>query len=122
LPHSIADAYALIKVLSEELGLKDFSLLVNMAYCKKEGDNVAKKISSVAKQYLQVNVDYLGSVPKDPQVEKMVLRRQAARRENVKHISGQAWRDVTKNLIESCIQPKSYIDWNSIIKTSEETI
>ena len=64
-PASVADAYALIKVLSKQYGLKRFHLLPNMVRDAREGQALFAKITGVADRYLDVSLDLLGSIPLD---------------------------------------------------------
>ncbi len=61
-PTSIADAYALIKVLSQKHKIKDFKLLVNQARSEAEAVKVYQQITGVSDRFLHVSIDYLGFV------------------------------------------------------------
>lgn len=64
-PASMTDAYALIKVLSREYNLTKFQLLANMSRSPKHGHALYEKFSQVCEQFLDVTLDYLGTVPFD---------------------------------------------------------
>jgi len=64
-PTSIADAYALIKVLSRDFGEKQFSILINMAFSEKESYDTFSKINHVAEKFLETSLGYLGWLPFD---------------------------------------------------------
>jgi len=76
-PTAIADAYAMIKVISQRSPDADLKLIVNMASSSKEAGDIAEKIISVSRQFLSVQVGYLGYLPVDPNVGKAVRRQQA---------------------------------------------
>lgn len=61
-PTSIADAYALVKVLSQKHKIKDFQLLVNQARSEAEALRVYQQITAVSDRFLNVSIDYLGHV------------------------------------------------------------
>jgi flagellar biosynthesis protein FlhG len=61
-PTSIADAYALIKVLNQKHKVKDFQLLVNQARSEAEGMRVYQQITGVSDRFLNVSIDYFGHV------------------------------------------------------------
>jgi flagellar biosynthesis protein FlhG len=61
-PTSIADAYALIKVLNQKHKIKDFQLLVNQVRSEAEALRVYQQITSVSDKFLHVSIDYLGHV------------------------------------------------------------
>lgn len=61
-PTSIADAYALVKVLNQKHKIKDFHLLVNQARSEAEAVRVYQQITTVSDRFLNVSIDYLGHV------------------------------------------------------------
>ncbi len=64
-PTSLADAYALMKVMSKQHGEKRFNLIVNMVKSESEAQAVVQKLSLVCEQFLDVAIEYIGSVPFD---------------------------------------------------------
>lgn len=76
-PASVADAYALIKVLSKQHGLKRFHLLPNMVRDAREGQALFAKIAGVADRYLDVSLDLLGSIPLDAALRAAVRSQRA---------------------------------------------
>jgi flagellar biosynthesis protein FlhG len=73
-PASMTDAYALMKVLSMNYGAATFHLLLNMARHKDEADEAFRQLKLVTDRFLDVELDYLGFVPFDEQVNKYVKR------------------------------------------------
>jgi len=61
-PTSIADAYALVKVLNQKHKIKEFQLLVNQARSESEALRVYQQITAVSDRFLNVSIDYLGHV------------------------------------------------------------
>jgi len=59
-PTAIADAYALIKVLNKEEGVKNFYLLVNKSDNEGEALAVYESIKLLATKYTESSVNYLG--------------------------------------------------------------
>jgi flagellar biosynthesis protein FlhG len=74
-PTSITDAYALMKILSVKYQEKNFRLLVNLAKNAKEADEVSRQLSLVASRFLDVSIEYFGSVLMDDNV-KIGVRKQ----------------------------------------------
>ncbi len=68
-PTSITDAYALMKILSVKYREKHFRLLVNMAKNTKEADDVSRQLCLVADRFLDVSIEYFGSVLVDGNVK-----------------------------------------------------
>lgn len=98
-PHAMTDAYALIKVLADEYKTRRFMLLVNMVRSPEEGVKVAARISDVAKQFLDVDIEYAGHVPLDPQMQQLIMKRRAASEFSTFTISGQAWNDIARKVL-----------------------
>ncbi len=76
-PTSITDAYALIKVMSREHGIRRFHIVANMTHSSQEGRELFGKLSKVSNRFLDVTLDFMGVLPYDPQVKKAVQRQRA---------------------------------------------
>jgi flagellar biosynthesis protein FlhG len=74
-PTSLADAYATMKILNQTTREKRFKLVVNMARGEDEALRVYERLSSLAEEYLDVRVEYLGCVPFDEAMRKAVRER-----------------------------------------------
>ena len=75
-PTAITDAYGIIKIIATEfnntnMGLK---LVVNRVDSVIEGKKVAERVISIANQFLNIKVDYLGFIFEDPLVQSSVLK------------------------------------------------
>lgn len=67
-PTAITDAYALMKLLSTKYHEKHFNLVVNQIQNEDEALDVFRKLTMVSNRYLDISIDYLGSVPEDRQM------------------------------------------------------
>ena len=67
-PTAITDAYALMKLLSVQYHEKKFNLLVNQIRTEDDALDVYKKLTMVSNRYLDISIDYLGSIPEDRQM------------------------------------------------------
>lgn len=76
-PASITDAYALIKVLSRERGVQRFQILANQTRRSGEGPALFEKIRRVCDRFLNVTLEFAGSVPHDDYLRR-ALQRQIA--------------------------------------------
>lgn len=65
-PASIADSYALIKVLNQRCRENRFSIICNQVKDEADGRRLFERLDSVAAKFLYVGLDYLGSIPADP--------------------------------------------------------
>jgi len=97
-PTSLTDAYALIKVLSEEHGVQRFNVLANMVRTPKEGQSLFAKLSRVADHYLNVTLDYMGAIPFDEYLVKAVKKQQAVTRAYPQSPSSLAFRKIAGKL------------------------
>jgi flagellar biosynthesis protein FlhG len=76
-PASITDAYGLIKVLSREHGVQRFQILANQTRRAGEGPELYQKIARVCDRFLNVNLEFAGSVPYDEFLRRAVQRQTA---------------------------------------------
>lgn len=76
-PSSITDAYALIKLLNRDYGVERFRVLANMTRTTQEGRNLFNKLTQVTERFLDVTLQYVGSIPFDESVRKAVQRQRA---------------------------------------------
>jgi flagellar biosynthesis protein FlhG len=75
-PTAITDAYGIIKIIATEMNKQDLGLklIVNRVKSVVEGRKVAERMITIAGQFLNLKVDYLGYVYEDPAVHNAVLR------------------------------------------------
>jgi flagellar biosynthesis protein FlhG len=64
-PAALTDAYGLIKVLSRDQGVGRFRILANQVRNAVHGRELHMKLARVCDRFLNVTLDYLGSVPLD---------------------------------------------------------
>ena len=76
-PASITDAYALIKVLNLEHGVKRFKILSNMVKNSEHGKRLYAKLLGAAKIYLDASIGYIGSIPMDEKLRDAVQMQSA---------------------------------------------
>lgn len=72
-PTSIMDAYAVIKLVYYYTGKSGPKLIVNNVNSSVDPIDIANRLSSVADKFLGVKVNFIGSIPYDPAVQKSVL-------------------------------------------------
>lgn len=73
-PTSITDAYALIKVLNKDHRIEKFHVLANMVQTSKQGRELFTTLSGVCNRFLNVTLNYLGSIPFDDNLRKSVKK------------------------------------------------
>ena len=75
-PTAFSDAYAMIKVLSKRPLKCTPALVVNQANSEEEAMEVARRVRSVAKRFLNLEVPYWGFILADESVPKSVVRQE----------------------------------------------
>jgi len=76
-PASLTDAYAMIKVLSRDFGVRRFRMVANMVRNEGEARQLHQKLSRVSDRFLEVVIDFTGWVPHDERL-RQAIRRQCA--------------------------------------------
>ncbi len=99
-PHAMTDAYAFVKVMIEKYGPRRIQLIANRTVSDQQGHKVFQNLSDVAKRFLDFQLQFAGSVPNDPIVQRSIMMQRAGD-EQVKHtICGQAWNEIARKTIE----------------------
>jgi flagellar biosynthesis protein FlhG len=75
-PTAFSDAYAMIKVLSKRQLKCVPSLVVNQVNSEEEAIEVSRRVRSVAKRFLNLDVPYWGYILADESVPKSVIRQE----------------------------------------------
>ncbi len=76
-PSSITDAYALIKVFSQNYGVERYQIVTNQTRSEFEGKKLFTKINRVSDLYLDVVLRHLGNVPYDGYLLRSVQEQRA---------------------------------------------
>lgn len=97
-PHSITDAYAYIKVMASERNFGTFDLIINMAQSAREASAVAQRLCDVAKDYLGVNINYLGYVPYDSNLALDVKHQKVAKSDHFNRVANQTWHQMVTSM------------------------
>lgn len=101
-PTSITDAYAMMKVMSQEHGTQYFKLIVNMV----DGENDAKKVyaslSGALDKFLgNVVLEYVGFIPFDRQLQRSVQQRSLIMDQDPGAAASQAITKITHHIERS---------------------
>jgi flagellar biosynthesis protein FlhG len=76
-PASLTDAYAMMKVLSRDFGVRRFRMLANMVRHAGEAQALHQKLSRVCDRFLDISLEYVGLIPHDERL-RQAIRRQSA--------------------------------------------
>jgi flagellar biosynthesis protein FlhG len=71
-PTALMDAYGMIKILHREKRQPLINVVVNMANNPTEAEEAGKKLVILSKRFLNLNVEYLGFIPRDPGMSRAV--------------------------------------------------
>jgi len=99
-PASLTDAYALIKVLSQEYCIARFQILANMVTSTQHGRKIYAKLASVADQFLDVSLGFLGSIPHDLALKRAVQNQKSVTLDSPHSPSAIAFQGLAKKIIE----------------------
>ncbi|MBI5418799.1 MAG: MinD/ParA family protein [Deltaproteobacteria bacterium] len=98
---SIADAYALIKVLTQNFGEKHFHVLLNMVQNEFEAINTFRKIERAAARFLNLSLNYSGFILRDENVRKAANAQKALVEEYPVTPASRSIRFVAEGLLAS---------------------
>lgn len=77
-PTSITDAYALLKMLNRNSSYKKGKTMVKMVANQvrkhRDADELFEKLGMVVNKFLNIDIEYLGAVPYDDNMQKAVMR------------------------------------------------
>lgn len=73
-PTSIADAYALIKMLNQQHQVKNFRIVASQVKDSKESLELFAKLTKVTDKFLNVSLDLVTSIPADPMLVRAVKK------------------------------------------------
>jgi flagellar biosynthesis protein FlhG len=76
-PQSLTDAYALIKVLNREHGIKRVHVLANQTNSAREAKEIFDNLQRVSERFLDITLNPFGTVPHDEWLKRAVRRQRA---------------------------------------------
>lgn len=107
-PTSITDAYALMKVMSLNHGIRYFKLIVNMVDTEKEAKTVYGSISGALDRFLKnVVLEYAGYIPFDMALQKAVQKRGLIMDLEPESAAAQAIVKISSQLLRSPVRKHS---------------
>lgn len=95
-PTSITDAYALIKIMNRDYGIQRFRVLSNMAHSMQEGRELFHKMVKVTDKFLDVTLDFMGTVPYDEYLRKALQKQKAVIEAYPRSKSAMAFKNLAK--------------------------
>jgi flagellar biosynthesis protein FlhG len=98
-PTSIADACALIEVLSSGSDIRRFRVLANQVHSAQEGRELFNKILRASDRCPDVTLEFLGTVPHDEFLRKAVRRQRAVVQAYPRSRSSAAFRNLARKIL-----------------------
>ncbi|SJZ38020.1 P-loop NTPase [Selenihalanaerobacter shriftii] len=96
-PHCIIDAYSIIKVASNlEKDIK-IKLVVNKADDKEEATKVANKMKQVVKEYIGLDIDFIGYIAMDLNVLKAIKKKELLLLSHPRSKASKGIKDIVSN-------------------------
>lgn len=124
-PASVTDAYALIKVLNRERGVERVQVLANQVHDVAEGWQLFEKLEHVTSRFLDVNLGYLGAIPRDEWLRRAVQRQQAVVDAFPSAPAAIAFREVARRIGEwqAPVAPRGHVEFflERLIQQSRST-
>ncbi len=95
-PASVTDAYALIKVLSRERGVRRFQVLCNRMRNLQQAHRLYQSLLAVCDRFLDVALHYFGQVPEDDAVRRAMRLQRAVVDAYPASPAGRAFKDLAR--------------------------
>ncbi len=95
-PASVADSYALIKVMHQRHRENRFSVICNQVRDEAEGVGLFSRLNDVAGRFLNVGLDYRGSVPMDLNLRQATRNQQLVLRASPETAAATAIRRIAQ--------------------------
>lgn len=100
-PSSLTDSYALIKVLNQYQKETRFNIICNQVKSEEDGKRLFTRLSNVADEFLCVNLNYIGSIPRDSLLVQSTRNQELVLRQCPNSDSAKALIRVAENLSSS---------------------
>lgn len=72
-PTSLVDAYATVKVLSQQAGVRTFNVIVNPVVDELAARGIFHKLTAVTGKFLEARVRHLGYIPRDENLHRAIM-------------------------------------------------
>ncbi|MBO5246261.1 MAG: MinD/ParA family protein [Eubacterium sp.] len=102
-PSSLTDSYSLIKTLHRNLDFNYqdtvINVIANRVSSMEDGQAVFDKLEAVVSKFLNWNINYLGLIPQDTQIDKAVRQQQVVSLFDPQAPSAQAYAKIAESLL-----------------------
>jgi flagellar biosynthesis protein FlhG len=124
-PTSLSDAYATVKVLSQDAGVTHFSVIANQA-ADFQGRDVFRRLTQVTDRFLDAKLKYMGNVPRDEDLPRAVRVQQPLVELYPRSPASRALSVLCDTLLASeppaVLQGGVKLFWQQILRNREERV
>lgn len=124
-PTSLTDAYAAVKVLSQNAGVGLFNVVVNPAASEQVAREIFDKLAAVASRFLDTRLTYLGFIPRDENLQRALMAQRPLVDLFPRSPSTRAIKGLAEKLLST--DPPARLDgglkflWHRLLRESEAT-
>lgn len=121
-PTSLTDAYAALKVLSQEAGVRHFRVMVNSVASEALARDVFQRLTAVSDRFLEAQVTFLGHIPRDENLGRALMARRPVVELFPRSPASRALEQLTEALLGA--PPPEGVDgglkflWNRLLRES----
>ena len=108
-PTSFMDAYTMVKAAHVEGGVKEFSVVVNMADNEAQSKETFNKFKKTASKFLDVNLRYIGYLPHSRNLRSSIVKRKPLVLSDSRCRESLLFKSMSKELLSSPINTASGI-------------
>lgn len=101
-PASLMDSYAIIKLLNQKYHRVKFGVIVNRVKDNNEGLSVFSRFQQVTEKFLNINLNYLGSLPQDDYIKIASSQRVSVVDKYPKSLSSAAFNEICYGINHWC--------------------
>lgn len=121
-PSSMADSYALIKILHQKFKRNQFSIICNQVRDEEEGRHLFIRFQDVCDKFLMIRLEYTGSVPFDQTVKRSNQNQKLFMRQETATVSTKALRAISLQLMNQTSQTETHsglqMFWEQVVGTA----
>jgi len=100
-PTSFMDAYTFIKTAKLDHNINHFSIVVNLTENGKEAENTFFKFRDIVTKFLDVNLTFLGGVPRSKKVQNAIIRKLPIVLEKNAELERLAFQRISKKIFKA---------------------
>ena len=124
-PTSLVDAYATVKVLSQQAGVRHFSVVVNPVVDELPARAIFQKLTAVTNRFLTAQVRHLGYIPRDENMHRAIMAQRAVVDLFPSSPSSRALVSISERLFAETAQPQLEsglkVMWQRLLRESAAT-